>query len=50
MAVADGDDWVLFKMDAGDSTHRDAFCCGEVPAGADLTGRPRNFQTRRVEG
>ena len=33
MAVLDGEDWVLFVMDAGDPSHRAAFCRGEVPAG-----------------
>src|SRR5262249_8520981 len=33
MAVVDGDEWILFEMDAGNPAHREAFCRGEVPVG-----------------
>ncbi|MGE3809142.1 MAG: hypothetical protein AB7K24_31140 [Gemmataceae bacterium] len=39
MAVLDGDEWILFEMDAGNPAHRAAFCRGEVPAGVLPNGR-----------
>jgi hypothetical protein len=41
MAVLDGDEWVLFTMDAADPTHLAAFRRGEVPAGVVPGGRLR---------
>jgi hypothetical protein len=39
MAVLDGEEWVLFVMDAGDPAHREAFLQGRVPVGVIPKGR-----------